>query len=94
MSPSETADDGIPRCPIPDNGDHFPIVPVFMSIYMIIANVLLLNLLIAMFSGTYAKVEEEAEEVSNYLQYELIVGKLVSLVICKNELDQIMFNII
>ena len=47
-----------------------------------------------MFSGTYAKVEEEAEEVSNYLQYELIVGKLVSLVICKNELDQIMFNII
>jgi len=41
---------------------------------MIIANVLLLNLLIAMFSGTYAKVEEEAEEVSNYLQYELISG--------------------
>ena len=47
-------------------------VPLFTSTYMVIANVLLLNLLIAMLNRTYEKVEEEAEEVSNYLQYELI----------------------
>ena len=72
-NPSETAEDGIPRCPIADSSDHMPLVPIFMETYMIIANVLLLNLLIAMFAKTYDKVEEEAEEVSNYLQYELIM---------------------
>ena len=38
-----------------------------------VANVLLLNLLIAMFSRTYEKVESEAEDVANLLQYELIM---------------------
>ena len=74
LSPQTTANENVPRCPVPDTGNHPPLVPVFMSIYMIVANVLLLNLLIAMFSRTYEKVEEEAEEVSNYLQYELITG--------------------
>ena len=76
LSPSETESDVAPRCPIPDTGTHFPIVPVFMTGYMIIANVMLLNLLIAMLNDTYMKVEEEAEEVSNYLQYELITGRM------------------
>ena len=40
---------------------------------MMVANVLLLNLLIAMFSRTYEKVESEAEDVANLLQYELIM---------------------
>jgi len=39
---------------------------------MMVVNVLLLNLLIAMFSRTYEKVEAEAEDVANLLQYELI----------------------
>ena len=28
-NPQETLDDNIPRCPIPDVGDHFPFVPLF-----------------------------------------------------------------
>ena len=44
---------------------------------MIIANVLLLNLLIAMFSKTYEKVEAESVDVANLLQYELINGNIL-----------------
>ena len=46
LNPAETEADNIPRCPIPDVGIHFPFVPLFTSAYMIIANVLLLNLLV------------------------------------------------
>ena len=75
LNPAETDGDNIPRCPIPDVGDHFPYVPFFTAIYMIAGNVLLLNLLIAMFSKTYDKVEAEAIDIANLLQYELIYGR-------------------
>ena len=77
LNPAETHGDKIPRCPIPDVGEHFPYVPLFTAIYMIAGNVLLLNLLIAMFSKTYDKVEAESIDIANLLQYELIYGKIL-----------------
>jgi hypothetical protein len=40
--------------------------------YMIIANVLLINLLIAMFSSTYNKIEENADQLWKYKRYVLV----------------------
>ncbi|XP_052774542.1 transient receptor potential cation channel subfamily M member-like 2 isoform X2 [Mya arenaria] len=47
-----------PRCPT-DLGKI--VVPILLGIYMIIANVLLLNLLIAMFSYTFSKVQDNTD---------------------------------
>ncbi|XP_060077266.1 transient receptor potential cation channel subfamily M member-like 2 [Ylistrum balloti] len=46
----------IPRCPTAI-GSY--LVPVLMGMYMLFASILLLNLLIAMFSNSYAKVQAE-----------------------------------
>ncbi|WAR05148.1 TRPM8-like protein [Mya arenaria] len=46
------------RCPT-DTGMW--LVPIMMGIYMMIANVLLLNLLIAMFSNTFRKVQDNTD---------------------------------
>eukprot|EP00049_Salpingoeca_infusionum_P015657 m.306405 g.306405 ORF g.306405 m.306405 type:complete len:1729 (-) comp15922_c0_seq1:74-5260(-) len=49
---------------------HVPVVPVLMAGYLLIANVLLVNLVIAMFNDTYAAVKVEATELwcTQYLQ--------------------------
>ncbi|XP_072021681.1 transient receptor potential cation channel subfamily M member 5-like [Amphiura filiformis] len=44
---------------------------VFLALYMIFTNVLLLNLLIAMFSHTFDKVEEENDVHWKFLKYSL-----------------------
>lgn len=45
---------------------------ILFAVYMIITNVLLLNLLIAMFSYTFEKVQENSEKVWRYYRYNLI----------------------
>ncbi|CAD5126251.1 DgyrCDS14416 [Dimorphilus gyrociliatus] len=45
---------------------------ILFAIYMVIVNILLLNLLIAMFSSTYEKVESESEIIYKYQRFELI----------------------
>ncbi|KAL3837266.1 hypothetical protein ACJMK2_022633 [Sinanodonta woodiana] len=47
-----------PRCPT-DSGKYA--VPVLMGMYMLMCNILLLNLLISIFSNTYQKVEDNAD---------------------------------
>ncbi|KAL3837257.1 hypothetical protein ACJMK2_022625, partial [Sinanodonta woodiana] len=47
-----------PRCPT-ESGKYF--VPVLMGVYMLMCNILLLNLLISIFSNTYTKVENNAD---------------------------------
>ncbi|XP_072021702.1 transient receptor potential cation channel subfamily M member-like 2 [Amphiura filiformis] len=44
---------------------------VFLALYMVFSNVLLLNLLIAMFSHTFDKVEEENDVHWKFLRYSL-----------------------
>ncbi|EGD82042.1 ADP-ribose pyrophosphatase [Salpingoeca rosetta] len=48
------------------------LLPVFFAVYMLIANILLINLLIAMFNDTYARVKEEAETLWRKQNYELL----------------------
>ncbi|XP_052803928.1 transient receptor potential cation channel subfamily M member-like 2 isoform X2 [Mya arenaria] len=57
------------RCPT-DTGKL--VVPIMMGIYMLLANVLLLNLLIAMFSNTFQKVQDNADKHWVFMRFSLI----------------------
>ncbi|WAR04648.1 TRPM8-like protein [Mya arenaria] len=59
----------LPRCPT-KAGTY--IVPIMMAIYMLIVQVLLLNLLIAMFSFTFEKVQDETDKYWCFLRFKLI----------------------
>ncbi|XP_077978770.1 transient receptor potential cation channel subfamily M member 3-like [Glandiceps talaboti] len=60
----------IPRCPETEN---YPwLVPILAGLYMIVSNILLLNLLIAVFNQTYTYVEEESSKVHRFNQYSLV----------------------
>jgi transient receptor potential cation channel subfamily M protein 3 len=39
------------------------IVPVMMTLYLLVANILLLNLLIAVFNNTFARTKEESHQI-------------------------------
>ena len=43
-----------------------------MVIYIVILNILLVNLLVAIFSNTYSEVETESDKIWKFLQYSLI----------------------
>ncbi|KAK3610936.1 hypothetical protein CHS0354_032657 [Potamilus streckersoni] len=58
-----------PRCPT-ESGKYF--VPVLMGVYMLMCNILLLNLLIAVFSTTFQKVQDNSYLYWSYQQYSLI----------------------
>ncbi|KAH3796642.1 hypothetical protein DPMN_150211 [Dreissena polymorpha] len=49
-----------PRCPS-ETGRI--VVPIMMAVYLLFANILLLNLLIAMFSYTFHKIHEQSDKV-------------------------------
>ncbi|PAA60679.1 hypothetical protein BOX15_Mlig018997g1 [Macrostomum lignano] len=51
---------------------HSPLVIVLFAFYMLITNVLLLNLLIAMFQHTFDLVQESSRKVWAYSRYQLI----------------------
>ncbi|WAR05104.1 TMP2L-like protein [Mya arenaria] len=57
------------RCPT-DTGKW--LVPIMMGIYILLANVLLLNLLIAMFSNTFEKVQDNADKHWFFQRFSLI----------------------
>ncbi|XP_021375671.1 transient receptor potential cation channel subfamily M member 5-like [Mizuhopecten yessoensis] len=59
----------LPRCPTAI-GTY--LVPLLMGIYMMFASILLLNLLIAMFSNSYAKVQAETHLHWCYQRFTLI----------------------
>ncbi|KAK3595125.1 hypothetical protein CHS0354_002378 [Potamilus streckersoni] len=61
------ATDGQGRCPA-DN----VLVPLLGAIYMILTNILLINLLIAMFSYTFQKVQEQSENVWRFYRFSLV----------------------
>lgn len=45
---------------------------IFLMIYMVIANVLLINLLIAMFSSTFQDVQDRTDQIWKFQRYRLI----------------------
>nr|WDP79898.1 transient receptor potential cation channel subfamily M member 1-1 [Apostichopus japonicus] len=51
----------------------YAVVLLIMAVYLLIANVLLLNLLIAIFNNTFSKVIENANEIWKFHRYELIM---------------------
>ena len=55
------------RCP-----NVQPSVEILEMIYMLVANVLLLNLLIALFSSTYSRIEAMAVQYYKFGQYHLV----------------------
>ncbi|XP_014774531.2 transient receptor potential cation channel subfamily M member-like 2 [Octopus bimaculoides] len=48
------------------------VAPILMCIYILLTNILLLNLLIAMFSSTFQKVQEKSHLHWSFQRYELI----------------------
>ena len=65
---AENLDDiDIVRCP-----NKHQIVSFMHGLYMLFANVLLLNLLIAMFSNTFTKIEDDSERYWKFERYFLI----------------------
>ncbi|XP_078660979.1 transient receptor potential cation channel subfamily M member-like 2 isoform X2 [Branchiostoma floridae x Branchiostoma belcheri] len=57
------------RCPS-EEGTY--VVPVLLGLYMLVTNVLLLNLLIAMFGYTFEKVQENTDKIWKFQRYDLI----------------------
>ena len=49
-----------------------PVVKIFLAIYMLIANVMLLNLLIAVFTTIFSHVQENSKIVWRYEEYRLL----------------------
>ncbi|KAL3837250.1 hypothetical protein ACJMK2_022618 [Sinanodonta woodiana] len=67
-----------PRCPS-ESGKY--VVPVLMGVYMLMCNILLLNLLISIFSNTYQKVQENADKhwrVQRFYQIQDYITRSIS----------------
>ncbi|KAK3105406.1 hypothetical protein FSP39_024495, partial [Pinctada imbricata] len=59
----------LPRCP---EEHHRQIALVMMGIYLLFSNILLLNILIAMFADTYRRILDRKDSNWNYENYALI----------------------
>ncbi|KAH3703778.1 hypothetical protein DPMN_078825 [Dreissena polymorpha] len=68
-----------PRCP---SNVGRVIVPILMGVYVLLANVLLLNLLIAMFSYTFTKVQDNTDKHWCFQRYSLIYEYYERPVLC------------
>ncbi|WAQ96697.1 TMP2L-like protein [Mya arenaria] len=58
---------GANRCP-----EQIALVPLLAAVYLILTNILLVNLLIAMFSYTFQVVQDKSEQVWRYYRYSLV----------------------
>ena len=50
-----------------------PIALIYLAVYLLIANILLLNLLVAIFNSTYEKIMQEASQHWRFHRYRLIM---------------------
>ncbi|XP_060552910.1 transient receptor potential cation channel subfamily M member 2-like isoform X4 [Ruditapes philippinarum] len=58
---------GVDRCP-----EENALVPLLGAVYLILTNILLVNLLIAMFSYTFQMVQDKSEQVWRFYRYSLV----------------------
>ncbi|XP_052255185.1 transient receptor potential cation channel subfamily M member 2-like [Dreissena polymorpha] len=68
-----------PRCP---SKTGQIVVPIMMGIYMLFTNILLLNLLIAMFSHTFTVIHKRSESLWCYQRYFILKEYGIKPVIC------------
>ena len=62
-------------CPVPDYKhlkDATTVTPVFLAIYLLIGNVMLLNLLIAIFTSIYEEINVNSNDVWKWEMYRLL----------------------
>ncbi len=52
--------------------DYKYVTPIFLSIYLLVGNVMLLNLLIAVFTSVFEEVHENSNEVWKWEMYRLV----------------------
>ncbi|KAG9271648.1 transient receptor potential cation channel subfamily M member 2-like [Astyanax mexicanus] len=65
-----------PKCPVL-NEDNVPVFPewltiIMLCVYLLFANILLLNLLIAIFNYTFTEVQDNTDAIWKFQRYELI----------------------
>ncbi|XP_031442375.1 transient receptor potential cation channel subfamily M member 2 [Clupea harengus] len=65
-----------PKCPVL-NANHMPAFPewltiIMLCVYLLFANILLLNLLIAIFNYTFQEVQDNTDTIWKFQRYELI----------------------
>ncbi|KAH3869058.1 hypothetical protein DPMN_032215, partial [Dreissena polymorpha] len=58
---------GVGRCP-----EHKPFVPFLGGVYMFLTNILLVNLLIAMFSNTFQEIQDRSERIWKFYLFNII----------------------
>ncbi|KAK7880325.1 hypothetical protein WMY93_033041 [Mugilogobius chulae] len=67
-----------PKCPILNSDGELPAFPEWLTIlmlcvYLLFANILLLNLLIAIFNFTFQEVQDNTDRIWKFQRYELIM---------------------
>ncbi|XP_016108589.1 transient receptor potential cation channel subfamily M member 2-like [Sinocyclocheilus grahami] len=65
-----------PKCPVL-NDDNMPVFPewltiIMLCVYLLFANILLLNLLIAIFNYTFQEIQDNTDTIWKFQRYELI----------------------
>uniref|UniRef100_A0A3B3XDG1 Ion transport domain-containing protein n=1 Tax=Poecilia mexicana TaxID=48701 RepID=A0A3B3XDG1_9TELE len=65
-----------PKCPVLDE-NQMPVFPewitiVMLCVYLLFANILLLNLLIAIFNYTFDEIQDNTDKIWKYQRYQLI----------------------
>ncbi|XP_052253187.1 transient receptor potential cation channel subfamily M member-like 2 [Dreissena polymorpha] len=68
-----------PRCPS-EAGKI--VVPIMMGVYLLFSNILLLNLLIAMFSYTFTTIHEQSDKIWCFQRYFIIKDYALRPVLC------------
>ncbi|XP_052253180.1 transient receptor potential cation channel subfamily M member 4-like [Dreissena polymorpha] len=68
-----------PRCPS-ETGKI--VVPIMMGVYLLFSNILLLNLLIAMFSYTFTKIHEQSDKIWCFQRYFIIKDYALRPILC------------
>ncbi|XP_035138985.3 transient receptor potential cation channel subfamily M member 2 isoform X5 [Callithrix jacchus] len=66
-----------PKCPESDAAQHRPAFPEWLTVlllclYLLFTNILLLNLLIAMFNYTFQQVQEHTDQIWKFQRHDLI----------------------
>lgn len=56
---------------IPSRHSH-PLITIFLMLYLIVMNLVLLNLLIALFTKSFDKVKEDSKFYFSYMNYDLV----------------------
>ena len=67
IPPGEIVNSSLPRCP-----SKTVISNIFHGSYMVIANILLLNLLIALFSSTFQAINENSIQIWKFSRYQTV----------------------